>query len=256
MMKFETLTCLLSAIATAAAAGELPEPPSYVVCRTPAPIEIDGRLDDPAWFTAESISQFHFPWHTSGEREQSVVKLLWDDENLYIATLCQDAHITARHTEHDGPIPEDDCIEIMVAPDPAKPKFYFNVEWNVLGGYVDGHRPNGAEGPRAPWDAEGVQIAGTHVGTLNDDRDQDQWWLAEVAIPLRNFTPHMKNRTVQPGSEWRANFNRHGGETNMQYSQWSPADTPAPAFHVPHRFGRLVFSDKSLPFGSGQAAGE
>jgi hypothetical protein len=151
-------------------------------------MKIDGRLDEPAWFAAKSIGRFHFPWHTSGRREQSIVKLLWDDKNLYLATLCQDAHITARYTEHDGPIPEDDCIEIMIAPDPARPKFYFNVEWNVLGGYIDGHRPQGGEGARQPWDADGVQIAGTHAGTLNDDSDSDRWWLAEVAIPMSNFS--------------------------------------------------------------------
>ena len=39
------------------------------------------------------------------------------------------------------------------------------------------------------------------------------------------------------------------GKTNMQYSQWSKADTPMPNFHTPHRFGKIIFAKGSSPFG-------
>ena len=131
--------------------------PSYIVCRTSQPIVVDGRLDEPAWSAAKSLGSFQFPWFQEGIRENSVVKLLWDAENLYIGCVCEDRHIAARAAEHDGAVAKDDCIEIMIAPDPSRPNRYFNVEWNVLGGYVDGHRPNGAEGGRVEWNAEGVR---------------------------------------------------------------------------------------------------
>ncbi|RPI84232.1 MAG: hypothetical protein EHM42_07670 [Planctomycetaceae bacterium] len=230
-------------------AGTPAATPVYQIHRTGTPIAIDGRLDEPAWFAAPEVGPFQFTWHKHGTQEQSVAKLLWDDENLYVAHICEDAHITARHTQHDGPIPEDDCFEVIFAPDPARPDVYFNIEWNVIGGYVDNHRPEGPKKPRAKvWDAEGVRIAGTFEGTLNDDSDTDSRWTVEVSIPLRNFAKYMPHMPPQPGSHWNLNLNRHGGQTNAQYSQWSRADTSTPSFHTPHRFGKAEFSATTAPF--------
>lgn len=226
--------------------------PEYQILRSGGPIKIDGRLDEPAWFAAPDVGEFHFTWYVAGEKETSIAKMLWDDQNLYVGHVCADAHITARHTEHDSKIPEDDCFEVIFAPDPARPEVYFNLEWNVVGGYLDNFRPEGPDKPRAKvWDAEGVQIAGTFVGTLNDDTDLDSHWIVEVAIPLQNFAKYMPHTPPHPGDYWNLNLNRHGGPTNMQYSQWSRASTPKPNFHTPHEFGRAVFSNRISPFGRG-----
>ena len=225
------------------------QPPVYEIHRTAMPIKIDGKLDEPAWFAAPLVGEFHFTWYKDGCQERTVAKMLWDDENLYIGHVCEDAHISALHTEHDGRIPEDDCFEVIFAPDPNRPEVYFNVEWNVVGGYLDNFRPEGPTKPRAKvWDAEGVRVAGTYVGTLNDDSDTDTSWTVEVAIPLKNFAKYMPHTPPLAGEHWNLNLNRHGGKTNMQYSQWSPGDTPAPNFHTPHRFGKAVFSDNVSPF--------
>ncbi|MEN9813947.1 MAG: hypothetical protein RL479_2633 [Verrucomicrobiota bacterium] len=126
-------------------------------------------------------------------------------------------------------------------PDPAKPDVYFNLEFNVIGGLLDNFRPHGPNRPRAPrWDAEGVRLAGTHEGSLNDDADEDRVWRVEVAIPWRNFAAHAAATPPRPGTVMRMNLNRHGGRTNPQYSQWAQALTPKPSFHTPDRFGRLI----------------
>jgi hypothetical protein len=247
------VVCLLAlgggAIGATAAESSLPE---YEIARTTSKLVIDGKFDEPAWLAAPAVGEFLFPWHEAGAREQSLVKLVWDDNRLYIASLCEDRHITVKHQKHDEPVASDDCLEIMFAPSAARPAFYFNVEWNVIGGYVDGHRPNGPDAPRIEWNAEGLELVGSFVGTLNDDADVDEYWAVEVAIPWRNFESHLVTYPPQVGDEFRANFNRHGGETNQQYSQWSEADTPVPAFHVPHRFGLLRLSGETVPFATQQ----
>ncbi|MBA3483892.1 MAG: carbohydrate-binding family 9-like protein [Pirellulales bacterium] len=226
--------------------------PSYEIQRAGMPITVDGRLDEPAWVAAPSFGPFAFPWFKEGTKEQTVAKMLWDDKHVYIAHICQDAHITARHANHDDPIPEDDCFEVMMAPDAARPNRYYNIEWNLLGGYVDGHRPDGASGPRAPWDVRGLRVGETHVGEINNDEGVDSYWICEVAVLLSNFAGDMPRTPPEAGDEWRLNFNRHGGDVNMQYSQWSPADTPAPTFHTPETFGRVIFSARTSPFASGE----
>jgi hypothetical protein len=240
--------CLTAASALADETPAPPPLPQYAVLRAAQPPTIDGKLDDPCWFAAPDCGPLRFTWYAGGPQEQTIVKLLWDDERLYIAHLCQDAFITARYTKHDDPVPEDDCFEIMLAPDAERGDCYFNVEWNVLGAYVDGHRPAGPTGPREPWDVAGMQLAGSCVGTLNEDGDRDGYWIVEVAIPWKNFAGRLRHFPPRPGDALRANFNRHGGQTNFQYSQWSSGDTPTPAFHTPHRFGTLVLSDREAPF--------
>ena len=236
---------LYSSVVLAEESKTLPE---YVVLRTSEPIKIDGKLDEPAWLAAPTMGPFRFAWYKQGQKEQTVAKLLWDDENLYIAHICQDAHITGRTRDHDGPVSKDDCFEIMIAPNPERLDFYYNIEWNMVGGYVDGHRPQGSKSPSVPWVVEGAQFAGSYVGTLNDDNDKDTYWVGEVAIPFKNFAQAMPHTPPQVGYQWRINLNRHGGDTNMQYSQWSPSDTPQPAFHAPHCFGSILFSNNTSPF--------
>jgi hypothetical protein len=36
--------------------------PSYTIYRAAKPITIDGRLDEPAWFSAPSVGPFRFAW--------------------------------------------------------------------------------------------------------------------------------------------------------------------------------------------------
>jgi len=108
--------------------------PEYTILRAGTPIKIDGKLDEPAWFAAPDVGEFQFPWWKEGKKEQTRAKLLWDDDNLYIGIICEDAHITARHTERDGNIPEDDCVEVMITPNLETPNIYYNIEFNLSGG--------------------------------------------------------------------------------------------------------------------------
>ncbi len=223
--------------------------PAYTVYRAGTPILIDGRLDEPAWVGAPDVGKFVFPWYESGKKEQTVAKMLWDDENLYVAFVCEDAHIWAEHTARDSSVWKDDTVEVFTAPNPDRPQAYFNIEMNVLGIFLDQFHPNGAGVPvEEEWNGEGIQIKTSIVGTLNDDSDDDQYWILEAAIPLKNFAHVAKNTPPRDGDIWHLGLNRLGGKTNQQYSQWSASQTPNPQFHAPDDFGRVTFSSTVSPF--------
>jgi hypothetical protein len=228
-------------------AGSAQERPTYSIQRAGTTITIDGRLDEPAWLAAPDVGPFQFPWWQAGKKEQTLTKVLYDDRHLYLAYLCQDAHISSEHTERDSAVYRDDCVEFFVAPDPARPTTYFNIEMNVGGAFLDHFRPAGAP-VQEQWNPPGVRIATKVAGTLNDDSDEDQYWILEAALPLENFTSALSMPLPKAGDVWRVGLNRLGGKTNAQHSQWSKSDTAKPAFHVPSCFGQMTFADKSSPF--------
>jgi hypothetical protein len=242
---FATIITAGNVTGTASAADR----PTYTIYRAATPITIDGRLDEPAWFAAPSVGPFRFPWWKSGKKEQTVAKILWDDDYLYVAYVCQDAHISATRTTHDSPVWNDDCVEVFAAPDPHRPDAYFNIEMNVNGAAYDDFHPHGPNSERKPgWNAEGLRIA-THVnGTLNNDTDHDDSWILEVAIPFQAYRRALPNVSPKPGDVWRLNLNRCGGKTNEQFSQWAPGTEKEPQFHSPRDFGVVRFSGEKMPF--------
>ena len=84
---------------------------AYTIHRAGTPIVIDGRLDEPAWVGAPDVGAFVFPWYESGKKEQTVAKLLWDDENLYAAFICDvvDEHIQLPILANDTCTNVTDC---------------------------------------------------------------------------------------------------------------------------------------------------
>lgn len=240
------LVLLVFGVHRSAAAGDRPE---YTIYRAGTPITVDGRLDEPAWTAAPDVGAFTFPWYKEGKKEQTVAKMLWDDENLYVAYICEDAHISAERVHRDSEVWKDDCVEVFTAPNPDTPDVYFNIEMNCIGAFLDQFHPDGPGVPmKEEWDGEGIRIS-THIeGTLNDESDEDAYWILEAAIPFRNFAHVAKHAPPKPGDVWHLNLNRLGGNVNAQSSQWSPADKDTRTFHDPGHFGRVTFSEKASPF--------
>lgn len=223
--------------------------PEYTIYRSAAPMVVDGRLDEPAWTSAPDVGKFVFPWYEDSKKEQTVAKLLWDDTHLYVAFICEDAHIWAEHTQHNSRVYLDDTVEVFTAPDPDRPLAYFNIEMNVLGIFLEGYHPEGPQTrDREGWKSQNIQIKTSVKGTLNDDSDEDEYWILEAAIPFTNFNLVARNTPPEPGDVWHLNLNRLGGNTNQQFSQWSASQTPKPSYHVPEDFGRVTFSEKTSPF--------
>ena len=123
---------VFSACALAAPAQTLP---TYTIYRTYSPIAIDGKMTDRAWRNAPVATDFHFNWWTAGEKEPTDVRMLWDDQFLYVAYYCHDKHIYADVTEHQGPVSNDDAIEFYASPNPNKLDFD-GFEINALGTWL------------------------------------------------------------------------------------------------------------------------
>ena len=222
------------------------EKPSYDILRTPEPIMIDGMLDEAAWEAAAPAGDFHFNWWKSGEKEQTVAKILWDDVNLYIGYYCRDKHIAADVTRRHGPVSLDDCVEAFISPNPNKVRNYYGFEMNVIGTMLNFIRGDWWRGGRFS-EPVGVRLWTSHYGrSLKVDSPDDDHWIIEVSIPFKNFEKDAAHTPPHDGDRWRLNLNRSGGTTNAQYSTWSPVGTERPSFHVPEDFGSVRFVDRMV----------
>jgi hypothetical protein len=262
-------------IGTASAQPAVDPPLTYNCPRTPTPIQIDGKLDDPAWRIA--------PWTTDfvdiqgaanpakpKPRFRTRAKLLWDDQYLYIAAELEEPDIQATLTEHDSIIFHDNDFEVFLKP-PATVEGqpapgYFEFEINALNTSWDLYlnKPYNQGGlPDNSWNIPGLKSAVAIHGTLNNSQDKDKGWTVEIAFPWAAYAsrlpvtpPHAGDQKI---AQWRINFSRvewpAGAKGDRSWSAqpkpgqpkednwvWSPQGVVN--MHVPEKWGYLNFRDK------------
>lgn len=219
--------------------------PHYDICRTPSQIVIDAKLDEPAWQATPAVSAFHFNWWKKGEKEQTIARMLWDDENLYVSYYCHDKHISAYVTKRHGPVSNDDCVEVFLSPNPDKVTNYYTFEINAIGAMLNRCRTDWWKGPPT-WEPEGVRYRTSFHGLpKKEESPADDHWIVEMAIPLRNFVRDAAHTPPRDGDQWRLNLMRTGGVTNAQSSTWSPIPPPTTTFHTPTAFGWVRFVNRT-----------
>lgn len=235
------LSLILAPAALLAAAAAAQPLPRYDILRPSSPIVVDARLEEPAWRNARPVGEFRATWWKPGPVEPTSVRMLWDDENLYVGYFCHDRHISAYVTERHGPVSNDDCVEIFLSPDPKKVTNYYTFEINAIGAMLNRCRTDWWTGPPT-WGPTGVRYRTTYQGLpRKDESPDDDHWAVELAIPFRNFARDAAHTPPRPGDVWRLNLYRTGGRTNRQSSTWSPIAPPTRSFHSPESFGWVRF---------------
>ena len=81
--------------------------------RTDEPVRVDGKLDDQAWQKAEMINDLVQREPQEGEpgSEATEIRILYDDEYLYIGVICSDSRpdkIVASEMRRDAPLQDND----------------------------------------------------------------------------------------------------------------------------------------------------
>jgi hypothetical protein len=240
------LFCLAALVVSASAQAPLAAPLSYECHRTPTPIHIDGKLDDPAWKKAPWTSDFLDIEGASKPipRFRTRAKMLWDDKYLYIAAELEEPNVTGTLTKHDSVIFHDNDFEVFIKPLPET-ESYYEFEINALNTGWDLFLPKPYnEGGRADnsWDIEGLKTAVAVQGTLNHPDDTDRGWTVEIAYPLNAFESRQHVPQPQKDTVWRINFSRvewKPGNPKEDNWVWSPQGVIN--MHVPERWGYLHF---------------
>jgi hypothetical protein len=188
--------------------------PEYRAVRTPARVQVDGRVDEPAWADAVPLTEFIQAQPATGEpaTERTVVRLLYDDARLYLSAVCYDSDrrgLVIKTIERDYPgVLSEDMDAFGVSFDTfldRRNSFLFFV--NPRGGVKDGQTFNDGTTRDYGWD--GIVDVKTTV--------HDSGWTVEMAIPWSTlrFDP------ARPVQSWGVNFSRRIRRKN-EVSYWAP----------------------------------
>jgi hypothetical protein len=220
----------------------------YVVKRSTSTMVIDGQLAEAAWQGAGLTEKFVIYRDGTPTSLSTQAKILWDDRYLYVAFICEDPDVWAEMINRDDYLWNEEVVEIFCDPD-GDGLNYIEIEVNPLETVLDLVLDKAYfEGGKADfsWNLDGLEVAVSVDGTINDLDDIDTRWLCEVAIPFQAlaFTAPSNNFPPRAGDEWRLllcryNYERTGDKV-VEISCWNQTDSRG--FHVPSKFGRIVFS--------------
>lgn len=229
---------LLTAVVSVA--GQSRDLPVYEVSRTVTPIKIDGRLDDAVWANAPHFSNFRSNLDGSPAPYQTEAKALYDDAFLYFSFRSLDDNIWATYKTRDQHLWDEEVVEVFLQAD-SQHSSYIELEVNPLGTMLDIY----LLGIRKPlryesWNSEKLAWAIQVSGTV-DGKGGDKEWTCEIALPLEDVVT-AKHLPPRAGDRWRLNLYRMEQRPRPALIAWSP--TFKNDFHLPGRFGCLVFSDR------------
>ena len=187
-----------------------------VARRAIAPVTVDGKLDEEAWKRApvhklqlsEDIAAEGQPLCEAGN-----VRLLWDDQHLYVGVRYWDSDIVAEgaqdqmhHYKHG------DLAEVFLKPEGNT--WYWELYVTPHGKKTHLWFPGSG---RLGLESNDTYTMELHVGaqcdgTLNAWADRDSCWTGEMAIPIKELTRH--GDPFGPGAAWtilvaRYNYSRY-----------------------------------------------
>lgn len=174
----------------------------------------------------------------SRPRLETSVTIWRDQARLFILFTGADDEVVATLREHDSDLFTEDVVEVFLAP--KRLEEYFEIEVNPLGAVFDARVSSPALSREAmtvdrSWDCQGLfaavrrQSEGDGITTVD----------TILCIPFEA----LGSETPARGEVWRGNFYRiDRGSRGDSFSAWSPTFADPPDFHLPGKFGELVFS--------------
>ena len=211
--------------ASTASAARGPERSIMAVRTKTAPI-IDGKIDDLCWSLAGEATGFTDYRTENLAVEQTIVRVLYDDDNLYIAFEClepEPERIVAMERKYDQSLRDEDGVEMRFDTfGDRRSAYVFSI--NTLGTRYDARTSLYDFRDDSTWGCDWYAAC-----TIAEDR-----WFAEIAIPIGNIFFERKD-----GMTWGANFRRR--EIGRQESSyWCYRSSEA---RYPREFGNLTNLD-------------
>jgi hypothetical protein len=177
--------------------------------------------------------------------QPTAFRACWSEQRLYLAFHCVDRDIQGTYLQRDDPLYEEEVVEAFLCPT-GDLRHYYELEVSPRNVVFDA-RVFSPDLNRATmqvdtvWDCAGLLTA-VKRNLPRSWGEADRWWSVEMSIPFAAFS---EIAPPQPGSSWRVNFYRIDRADPPEFTAWSPTLEVPANFHVPQRFGRLLFVESA-----------
>lgn len=238
-------------------------PKHYIVTKTTNDIIIDGKAVETSWKNAKFTDKFIDIEGIKTPKFDTKVKMLWDDEFLYVYAELNEPHVWGNLKQRDTIIYYNNDFEVFV--DPAGNGIsYAEVEINALNTVWDLYlnKPYRIGGNAIfEWNLDDLKSAVQVYGTLNNPNDIDSLWTVEMAIPIKPLIGFKNRPKTAPkeGEQWRINFSRVQWDHDIiegQYNRkkendkylreynWVWSNQKVINMHEPEKWGFLQFTEQ------------
>ena len=158
---------LLSAAGVLAGSAEGgPAPLTQIRFTTESPV-IDGRLDDPCWRKADTVTGFTVPVSLDLAGDASEVRILFDEERVSLALKAYES--SPKSMSREGGVFSTESFEVFIQPDPAQ-EVYYQIAVSVTGEVYTGRI-------KSKWSPDIEVATAVEAG----------FWAAELALPLADL---------------------------------------------------------------------
>ena len=178
--------------------------------KTSVAIQLDGKLDEKAWKQADNVKGFYqyFPFDTSSAEAPTEIKLIYDDDFIYIATICYDIkkgdYVTNSLKRDFRGLGNDGISIILDTFDDRTNAFFFGLSpFNVQREALISNGGNGRNSFALSWDNKWYSAT----------KKYDNYWVGEMAIPFKTI------RFKEGATQWGVNFYRIDSKQNER-STW------------------------------------
>jgi hypothetical protein len=209
------------------------------VTRTTAGPGPDGFLPATAWTDAKGyvFEMYHAANSTVEASKQTVARLLYDDERIYVRFECREPSVEKmklRTVGKDGDVYHQDEVELFLNPECSNRKFLHFMAAPVKDALYD-ERKGYIEDPLDPrYNLQDISWTVDWTYSYKIDKEKNLW-VVEMAVPFKS----LGQPTPRPGAVWTGNFARcrraDGGE---ELSCWV-----AEEFGNPEVFGEIHFAE-------------
>ncbi|WP_331346244.1 carbohydrate-binding family 9-like protein [Cellvibrio sp. UBA7661] len=196
------------------------------------PLVVDGEIDS-VWATATPL-KFNTDWQGRATATPTQVRALWAQDALYLLWELENAAL--RNTDHQfsagqerNKLYDEDCVEIFIAPNPANPYKYAEIEVGPFGHFMDLWVDRRRKTHESSWSSN-VSVAATQNALHKT-----------VVIEMEIRAPDI-TRALVAGAQLPIGLYRLEGNNPRQYLAAFPTHTRIANFHVPDAFGVLVLN--------------
>lgn len=187
-------------------------------------VRIDGELNEQFWGNAIEIGDFwmHSPVDTAAAPYQTLVKISYDAENIYIGAVCYDTGeeniVQSLKRDNEHLFWRSDAFSVVMDPSNSqKNGFFFGV--NAAGAQIEGLLSANGNWTRldANWNTK----------WYSETSRKEDHFVIEMVIPFSSINYNAKNTT------WRMNFIRNDMRSNV-YSTWTNFETNFQSIDLGH----------------------